>query len=102
MTDGRAAARLALRAMSAAALIFSSGGTALPQNVAPNASGEKRTEAPTHLLPSPAIEGGKRAIKISVDNIQVVAGPVIPGDYVDVVQTRSNGAANGYSEVVLL
>jgi pilus assembly protein CpaB len=52
---------------------------------------------------STVIEKGKRAVTVAVDDVRGVAGFVFPGDFVDVVLTRtdnSNGPQN-FSEVIL-
>ena len=52
---------------------------------------------------STVIEKGKRAVTVAVDDVRGVAGFVFPGDFVDVVLTRtdnSNGSQN-FSEVIL-
>jgi pilus assembly protein CpaB len=52
---------------------------------------------------STVIEAGKRAVTVSVDDVRGVAGFIYPGDYVDVVLTRT-GSGEGkknYSEVIL-
>jgi pilus assembly protein CpaB len=52
---------------------------------------------------STIIEPGKRAVTVAVDDVRGVAGFIFPGDFVDVVLTRtdnSNGPQN-FSEVIL-
>ena len=52
---------------------------------------------------STVIEKGKRAVTVAVDDVRGVAGFIFPGDFVDVVLTRtenSNGLQN-FSEVIL-
>jgi pilus assembly protein CpaB len=52
---------------------------------------------------STVIEKGKRAVTVAVDDVRGVAGFIFPGDFVDVVVTRtenSNGPQN-FSEVIL-
>ena len=52
---------------------------------------------------STVIEKGKRAVTVAVDDVRGVAGFIFPGDFVDVVLTRtdnSNGPQN-FSEVIL-
>ena len=52
---------------------------------------------------STAIEKGKRAVTVAVDDVRGVAGFIFPGDFVDVALTRidnSNGPQN-FSEVIL-
>jgi pilus assembly protein CpaB len=52
---------------------------------------------------STVIEEGKRAVTVAVDDVRGVAGFIFPGDYVDVVLTRTGantGPAN-FSEVIL-
>src|SRR5271156_3530785 len=52
---------------------------------------------------SAVIEKGKRAVTVAVDDVRGVAGFIFPGDFVDVVLTRtdnSNGPQN-FSEVIL-
>jgi pilus assembly protein CpaB len=51
---------------------------------------------------SALIEEGKRAVTVSVDDVRGVAGFIFPGDYVDVVLTRTTGNdQQSYSEVIL-
>lgn len=52
---------------------------------------------------STVIEPGKRAVTVAVDDVRGVAGFVFPGDFVDVVLTRtnSNDGPQNYSEVIL-
>jgi pilus assembly protein CpaB len=52
---------------------------------------------------STVIEEGKRAVTVAVDDVRGVAGFIFPGDFVDVVLTRTNNAADGrdFSEVIL-
>jgi pilus assembly protein CpaB len=52
---------------------------------------------------STVIEEGKRAVTVSVDDVRGVAGFIFPGDFVDVVLTRSGSGegAKNYSEVLL-
>jgi pilus assembly protein CpaB len=52
---------------------------------------------------STVIAEGKRAVTVSVDDVRGVAGFIFPGDFVDVVLTRTgNGeGAKNYSEVIL-
>jgi pilus assembly protein CpaB len=49
------------------------------------------------------IEEGKRAVTVSVDDVRGVAGFIFPGDFVDVVLTRTNNAEGpqSFSEVIL-
>jgi pilus assembly protein CpaB len=51
---------------------------------------------------STAIETGKRAVTVAVDDVRGVAGFIFPGDFVDVALTRteSNGPQS-FSEVIL-
>jgi len=52
---------------------------------------------------STLIEEGKRAVTVAVDDVRGVAGFIFPGDFVDVVLTRTNitdGPPN-FSEVIL-
>ncbi len=52
---------------------------------------------------STLIEDGKRAVTVAVDDVKGVAGFIFPGDFVDVVLTRTNndnGSPN-FSEVIL-
>jgi pilus assembly protein CpaB len=52
---------------------------------------------------STVIEKGKRAVTVAVDDVRGVAGFVFPGDFVDVVLTRT-GNSNGpqdFAEVIL-
>ena len=52
---------------------------------------------------STAIEKGKRAVTVAVDDVRGVAGFIFPGDFVDVVLTRTNNS-NGpqdFAEVIL-
>jgi pilus assembly protein CpaB len=51
---------------------------------------------------STLIEEGKRAVTVSVDDVRGVAGFIFPGDFVDVVLTRTaSGDAPNFSEVIL-
>jgi pilus assembly protein CpaB len=52
---------------------------------------------------STLIEEGKRAVTVSVDDVRGVAGFIFPGDYVDVVLTRTNNndTPGSFSEVIL-
>src|ERR1700734_430345 len=52
---------------------------------------------------STLIEKGKRAVTVAVDDVRGVAGFIFPGDFVDVVLTRTNNS-NGpqdFAEVIL-
>ena len=52
---------------------------------------------------STVIEKGKRAVTVAVDDVRGVAGFIFPGDFVDVVLTRTNNS-NGppdFAEVIL-
>jgi pilus assembly protein CpaB len=52
---------------------------------------------------STVIERGKRAVTVAVDDVRGVAGFIFPGDFVDVVLTRTNNS-NGpqdFAEVIL-
>jgi len=52
---------------------------------------------------SAVIEKGKRAVTVAVDDVRGVAGFIFPGDFVDVVLTRTNNS-NGpqdFAEVIL-
>jgi len=52
---------------------------------------------------STMIADGKRAVTVSVDDVRGVAGFIFPGDYVDVVLTRTNNSdgPHDFAEVVL-
>ncbi len=53
---------------------------------------------------STVIEGGKRAVTVAVDDVRGVAGFIFPGDFVDVVLTRTNNSNDGaqnFSEEIL-
>jgi pilus assembly protein CpaB len=52
---------------------------------------------------STVIEPGKRAVTVAVDDVRGVAGFIFPGDFVDVVLTRTGNGPSGksYSEVIL-
>ena len=55
---------------------------------------------------STVIEEGKRAVTVAVDDVRGVAGFIFPGDFVDVVLTRTSGASGAsgsqnLSEVIL-
>ncbi len=52
---------------------------------------------------STMIEEGKRAVTVAVDDVRGVAGFIFPGDFVDVVLTRTNNSdgPQNYSEVIL-
>jgi len=54
---------------------------------------------------SSLLEEGKRAVTVRVDDVLGVAGFVLPTDHVDVVlirtETRSNGATETYSDVLI-
>ena len=52
---------------------------------------------------STVIEEGKRAVTVSVDDVRGVAGFIYPGDFVDVVLTRTNNSEGpqNFSEVIL-
>ena len=52
---------------------------------------------------STMIDDGKRAVTVSVDDVRGVAGFIFPGDYVDVVLTRTNNneGPHDFAEVVL-
>jgi pilus assembly protein CpaB len=52
---------------------------------------------------STMIADGKRAVTVSVDDVRGVAGFIFPGDYVDVVLTRTNNneGPHDFAEVVL-
>jgi pilus assembly protein CpaB len=52
---------------------------------------------------SAVIEEGKRAVTVAVDDVRGVAGFIFPGDYVDVVLTRTNtgDGPQDFSEVIL-
>ena len=52
---------------------------------------------------STVIEPGKRAVTVAVDDVRGVAGFIFPGDFVDVVLTRTNSSVgpHDYSEVIL-
>ncbi|HHS89165.1 MAG TPA: Flp pilus assembly protein CpaB [Rhodobacteraceae bacterium] len=50
---------------------------------------------------SALIEPDKRAVTVSVNDVQGVGGFVLPGDRVDVVMTRQPDTGDSYSEMVL-
>lgn len=52
---------------------------------------------------STMIEEGKRAVTVAVDDVRGVAGFIFPGDFVDVVLTRTNNSDGplNFSEVIL-
>jgi pilus assembly protein CpaB len=52
---------------------------------------------------SAVIEKGKRAVTVAVDDVRGVAGFIFPGDFVDVVVTRTNSSdgPQNFSEVIL-
>ncbi len=52
---------------------------------------------------STVIEEGKRAVTVAVDDVRGVAGFIFPGDFVDVVLTRTNNGdgQQDFSEVIL-
>lgn len=50
---------------------------------------------------STIIQKGMRAVTVPVDDVKGVAGFISPGDYVDVVLTRTDNTAGPVSEVVL-
>jgi pilus assembly protein CpaB len=52
---------------------------------------------------STVIERGKRAVTVAVDDVRGVAGFIFPGDFVDVVLTRTNNSTGpqDFSEVIL-
>jgi pilus assembly protein CpaB len=52
---------------------------------------------------STVIEKGKRAVTVAVDDVRGVAGFIFPGDFVDVVLTRTNNSAGpqDFAEVIL-
>jgi pilus assembly protein CpaB len=52
---------------------------------------------------STVIAEGKRAVTVAVDDVRGVAGFISPGDFVDVVLTRTGGSdgPRNYSEVIL-
>ena len=52
---------------------------------------------------STVIEKGKRAVTVAVDDVRGVAGFIFPGDFVDVVVTRSGNSdgPQNFSEVIL-
>jgi pilus assembly protein CpaB len=52
---------------------------------------------------STAIEKGKRAVTVAVDDVRGVAGFIFPGDFVDVVLTRTNNSIGPqeFAEVIL-
>jgi pilus assembly protein CpaB len=52
---------------------------------------------------STVIEEGKRAVTVAVDDVRGVAGFISPGDFVDIVLTRtgSNEGPQNFSEVIL-
>ena len=52
---------------------------------------------------STLIEQGKRAVTVAVDDVRGVAGFIFPGDFVDVIMTRTNNneGPQNFSEVIL-
>ncbi|HTZ66926.1 MAG TPA: Flp pilus assembly protein CpaB [Roseiarcus sp.] len=52
---------------------------------------------------STVIEKGKRAVTVAVDDVRGVAGFIFPGDFVDVVLTRTNNSIGpqDFAEVIL-
>ena len=52
---------------------------------------------------STVIEKGKRAVTVAVDDVRGVAGFIFPGDFVDVVLTRTNNSVGpqDFAEVIL-
>jgi pilus assembly protein CpaB len=52
---------------------------------------------------STVIENGKRAVTVAVDDVRGVAGFIFPGDFVDVVLTRTNNntGPQDFAEVIL-
>ncbi len=52
---------------------------------------------------STAIEKGERAVTVAVDDVRGVAGFIFPGDFVDVVLTRTNNSSGpqDFAEVIL-
>jgi pilus assembly protein CpaB len=52
---------------------------------------------------STVIETGKRAVTVAVDDVRGVAGFIFPGDFVDVVLTRTDNSTGpqNFSEVIL-
>jgi pilus assembly protein CpaB len=52
---------------------------------------------------STVIEKGKRAVTVAVDDVRGVAGFIFPGDFVDVVLTRTNNSLGpqDFAEVIL-
>jgi pilus assembly protein CpaB len=52
---------------------------------------------------STVIEKGKRAVTVAVDDVRGVAGFIFPGDFVDVVVTRTDSSTGpqSFSEVIL-
>ena len=52
---------------------------------------------------STVIEKGKRAVTVAVDDVRGVAGFIFPGDFVDVVLTRTNNGVGpeDFAEVIL-
>ncbi len=52
---------------------------------------------------STVIERGKRAVTVAVDDVRGVAGFIFPGDFVDVVLTRTNNGSGpqDFAEVIL-
>lgn len=63
----------------------------------------KVTEPGQRASLSTLIEEGKRAVTVSVDDVRGVAGFIFPGDFVDIVLTRTNNSEGpqSFSEVIL-
>jgi pilus assembly protein CpaB len=63
-----------------------------------------KVSAPNQMASlSTVIEKGKRAVTVAVDDVRGVAGFIFPGDFVDVVLTRTNNSIGpqDFAEVIL-
>jgi pilus assembly protein CpaB len=63
-----------------------------------------KVSAPNQMASlSTVIEKGKRAVTVAVDDVRGVAGFIFPGDFVDVVLTRTNNSTGpqDFAEVIL-
>ena len=61
----------------------------------------KVTAPNAHASMSTIIQTGMRAVTVPVDDVKGVAGFISPGDFVDIVLTRTDNAEGPVSEVVL-
>jgi pilus assembly protein CpaB len=61
----------------------------------------KVTAPNAHVSLSTIIEPGMRAVTVPVDDVKGVAGFISPGDFVDIVLTRTEGKAGPVSDVIL-